>query len=123
MICQRAAPITALLLVAGCGGGQDTADAPPGGTTAPASPRPAAHAKAGARWELQSSGEGVALALMGTQGGTTIRLFCPAGQRGLLVNIPAFRAVASEERLSFGSGGEAVALVADPRGDAERGGV
>ncbi|WP_454598619.1 hypothetical protein [Qipengyuania sp. SM2507] len=50
-------------------------------------------------------------------------LFCPAGEDRLLVNIPAFRPIGSEERLSFGSGAEAHALVADTRGDKQRGGV
>lgn len=76
-----------------------------------------------ARWDLQSSGEGVALALLPSSGPAAIRLFCPAGQNRLLVNVPAFRPVGSEERLSFGSGGEVVALVADTAGDRQRGGV
>lgn len=75
------------------------------------------------RWDLQSSGEGIALALVPASGPATIRLFCPAGKDRLLVNVPAFRPVASEERLSFGSGGAAVALVADANGDHHRGGV
>jgi uncharacterized membrane protein len=75
------------------------------------------------RWDLQSSGEGVALALLSGSGNTAMRLFCPAARNELLVNVPAFRPVGSEERLSFGSGGEVVALVADPSGDAQRGGV
>lgn len=75
------------------------------------------------RWDLQSSGEGVALVLMPRSGRATIRLFCPAGENRLLVNVPAFRPVASEERLSFGSRGNAVALVADTNGDRRRGGV
>jgi len=74
-------------------------------------------------WDLQSSGEGVALALLGHSGGTVIRLFCPSGEKSLLVNVSSFRPIGSEERLSFGSGSQAVALVADPRGDAQRGGV
>src|SRR5687768_7861782 len=74
-------------------------------------------------WALQSSGEGVALALASGTGNTAIRLFCAAGKKKLLVNVPSFRAIGSEERLSFGSGGEVVALVADPSGDAQRGGV
>ncbi|HZX80166.1 MAG TPA: hypothetical protein VFE72_04325, partial [Lysobacter sp.] len=41
----------------------------------------------------------------------------------LRVNVPGFAAVASEERMSFGQGGEVMALVADPSGDATRGGV
>ena len=83
----------------------------------------AAPASTEAGWDLQSSGEGVALAFVAPGGATAIRLFCPAGQNRLLVNVPAFKPIASEERLSFGSGGDAVALVADPRGDAQRGGV
>ncbi len=74
-------------------------------------------------WDLQSSGEGVALVLVAPNGATAIRLFCAAGANQLLVNVPSFRPIGSEERLSFGSGGEAAALVADPRGDARRGGV
>ncbi len=81
--------------------------------------RPAQGAVAG--WHLQSSGEGVALALLGSGGGTAVRLFCPAVADRLLVNVPAFRPVGSEERMSFGSGGNAVALVADSRGDAQQG--
>ena len=88
------------------------------------SPEPSEPAKgAELRWDLQSSGEGVALALLSGSGSTAMRLFCPAARNQLLVNVPSFRPIGSEERLSFGSGGEVVALVADPRGDAQRGGV
>ena len=74
-------------------------------------------------WDLQSNRDGVALALLQTAGGTAIRLFCPAGQNLLLVNVPSFKPIGSEERLSFGSGVNFGALVADPNGDAQRGGV
>lgn len=73
-------------------------------------------------WELLSSGEGSALVFPAT-GAPAIRLFCPADGKRLLVNVPGFRAVGSEERLSVGSGGAAEALVADSRGDRQRGGV
>lgn len=124
----------AAVLLAGCGTG-DEGSTPAAGNDAAAAPSAAANAAresggptgpaAPARgWELQSSGEGVALVLAGADGGgARIRLFCTAGADRLLVNVPGFRAIASEERLSFGSGGEATALVADPRGDAQRGGV
>ena len=106
--------VIAGLLVGGCS--QTEPAAPPvANATLPA---PAA-----AAWDLQSSGEGAALALLRSSGDTVVRLFCPTGTHRLLVNVPAFRAVGSEERLSFGSGGEAVALVADSRGDRQRGGV
>ena len=39
------------------------------------------------------------------------------------INVPGFRPVGSEERMTFGSGGEAHTLVADTRGDRQRGGV
>jgi uncharacterized membrane protein len=74
-------------------------------------------------WDLQSSGEGAALALLGPGGRTVVRLFCPAATNRLIVNVPAFRPVGSEERMTFGSGGEAAVLAADSRGDSERGGA
>ena len=79
-------------------------------------------AQAGSSWNLQATGEGAALAFS-KSGNIAVRLLCGAGGRELLVNVPAFRPVGSEERLSFGGGGEAVALVADTRGDRRRGGV
>lgn len=117
----------AFLLLAGCGGDDEPTSpianksAVPG--EAPDAPLNAAQDRSDARWDLQSSGEGVALALLADTGPAAIRLFCPAGQDRLLVNVPAFRPIGSEERLSFGSGGEVVALVADSGGDRRRGGV
>lgn len=86
-----------------------------------AAAEPSGEAKAAA-WDLQSSGEGVALVLAGRDR-PALRLFCPAGGKRLVVNVPGFRPIGSEERLSFGSGGDAAALVADSRGDRQRGGV
>lgn len=130
--------IAALLAVTACGSGSGGGEAPAGNDAAEAAangtagaagpPAPAANAQApaqtaAARWDLQSSGEGAALVLPDGRGGTAIRLFCPSRSGRLLVNVPAFRPIGSEERLSFGSGGEAYALVADTRGDGQRGGV
>src|SRR5690606_37680344 len=56
-------------------------------------------------------------------GEAALRLFCPADRNEILVNAPTFRPIGSEERLSFGSGGAVEALVADTRGDRQRGGV
>lgn len=75
-----------------------------------------------ATWEFQSSGEGVAL-VYSKSGNVAVRLFCAIGANELLVNVPAFGPVGSEDRLSIGSGSDAVALVADTRGDKQRGGV
>jgi uncharacterized membrane protein len=117
-------------LVAACGSRDPAPAAEQGNGSAatavnvaePGSAAPAAGGEAEAGWDLRSSGEGVALVIPAS-GAASMRLFCPAGSGKLLVNVPGFRAVGSEERLSFGSGGEAVALVADSRGDVQRGGV
>ena len=74
-------------------------------------------------WQSAASGEGSALFLAAGGGGRAVTLFCPAGSGELVVNVPAFAPIGSEERMSFGSGGTAVTLVADPAGDAGRGGV
>ncbi len=103
----------AVLLIAGCGHTENP--------IAPAASDPIAAAPM--QWDMQSSGEGVALVVADTAGNTVMRLFCPAGTGKLLVNVPGFDPIASEERLSFGQGGEAEALVADASGDSARGGV
>lgn len=89
-------------------GGPETPEAPP---------------SARARWDLQSSGEGAALVIGDASGDTVLRLFCPAGSGKWLVNVPAFRAIGSEERFSFGNATQVATLVADAAGDAARGGV
>jgi uncharacterized membrane protein len=109
--------IISALLIAACSPQQPSQSN--AGTAEPAQPRQGGQPS----WDLQSSGEGVALALVSGAGNTAIRLFCPAARNELLVNVPSFKPIGSEERLSFGSGGEVVALVADPSGDAQRGGV
>ena len=130
MRCSGLLAAASLLLLAACDRTGDAAPEPTnvagreaGNAAAPPAPGSRTQAPGEERWDLQSSGEGAALALLSGSGGTTVRLFCPAARNRLLVNVPGFRPVGSEERLSFGSGGEVVALVADPRGDAHRGGV
>ncbi|MCA1748957.1 MAG: hypothetical protein LC634_05300, partial [Sphingomonadales bacterium] len=137
---RMAGPLTGLaatLLLLACGDGGETeqaaessgdraaqgSSADPSAGEAPG--RPAA------AWDLVSNGEGAALVFPASSSGetgpeeteTAIRLFCPAGRDRILVNVPGFRPIASEERLSFGSGGAAHALVADTSGDRQRGGV
>jgi uncharacterized membrane protein len=117
-------------LLAACGSPGDGPAAAPGNEAGPGAVRneaSAAPAAAGgdgpaARWDLQSSGEGVALVLAGP-GRPAIRFLCPAGGKRLVVSVPGFRPIGSEERLSFGSGAEAAALVADRSGDRKGGGV
>jgi len=109
--------IISALLVAACNPQQPSKSN--AGSLEPSEPEKAAEL----RWDLRSSGEGVALALVSGAGSTAMRLFCPAARSELLVNVPSFKPIGSEERLSFGSSGEVVALVADSNGDAQRGGV
>ncbi|HEY0112598.1 MAG TPA: hypothetical protein VGB59_05530 [Allosphingosinicella sp.] len=103
--------------------GLNAVDPTAAATPSPSTPPAEKPKESAAGWDLQSSGEGAALVLLSTPGRAAIRLFCPAGEDRLLVNVPSFKPVGSEERLSFGSGGEATALVADTRGDRQRGGV
>lgn len=77
----------------------------------------------GPRWQTAASGEGDALFLASPDGPRRLTFFCPSGSGDLVVNVPSFRAVGSEERMTFGAGGTAVTLVADFRGDPGRGGV
>ncbi len=117
----------AVLAIGGCSGGDLVSnEVPADGDKAPAGPAsaPAVENRTvpASRWHLQSGGEGATLALMSSNG-ASIRLSCPAGRTRLLVNVPGFRPIGREERLSIGRGGNVTALVADPRGDAERGGV
>jgi uncharacterized membrane protein len=108
---MRAVVIAGLLLAA-CG---QSANAPSGNSPASAS--------ADEQWQLQTDGAESSLILVGDDGEAEIRLICSPAQKQLLVNVPVFDPVGSEERLSFGQGGEVVTLVADVGGDAERGGV
>lgn len=110
---RHAMILAAVLMVPGCNSREP--DVVTGNEAA--SGRTANVAKAA--WDLQSSDEGASLVL----GGGAVRLFCPSDGNELLVNVQAFRPIGSEERMSFGQGGEVVALVAGAAGDAGRGGV
>ncbi|HEX8063448.1 MAG TPA: hypothetical protein VF535_09540, partial [Allosphingosinicella sp.] len=120
-------------LVAACGSREPGPAAAPGNESdasaegrSPAGPdtpaEPAEGKSVAGRWDLQTGGDGVSLALAGTDG-PALRFVCAAGGKSLLLNVPGFRPIGSEERLSFGSGAGTAALVADSRGDRQRGGV
>lgn len=111
--------VTAALALGGCGS-RGATEANLGVVNAG---QPLAARSAGHHWDMKSNSEGLALVLLNQAGGTAIRLLCPSGRNQLLVNVPSFQPIGSEERLSFGSGGNVVTLVADPRGDVQRGGV
>jgi len=78
--------------------------------------------KPAAGWALQRETAGAALVLGNADGRPVIRIACASKAR-LVVNVPEFKPIASEERLSFGGNGEVVALVADSKGDKVQGGV
>ena len=114
----------AAVLASGCSEDRSSESPPAGsGNAAASQPQGSDGATADHRWELQSSGEGVALALLSGPENAVVRLFCAAGSGELRVNVPAFRPVGSEERMTFGSNGDVETLVADPAGDRQRGGV
>ena len=78
--------------------------------------------RAASGWVLQRGPAEAALTFGGSDGNAVISVICTRSA-GLIVNVPAFRPIGSEERLSFGAGGKVVALVADTAGDKVRGGV
>lgn len=106
--------MTTALVLTGCG--QAPSGSGPIQTSTPAGP---VQVRA-MHWEQHSPGE---LALLDAEGAAVLRIVCADGRGRIAVNVPAFTPIASEERLSFGSGGHVVALVADTRGDKARGGV
>jgi uncharacterized membrane protein len=75
-----------------------------------------------AGWELTSDGPGARLVLTDGSGNPQIRLICSEDGE-LLINVPAFRPIGSEERMTFGQGATVETFVADPAGDEELGGV
>lgn len=110
----RALGPAAALLLASCGGS---------GEQEPAANETVAEGESPTlEWTLQEQGDGASLALVGASGDVEMRLICP-GRGELMVNVPTFRPVGSEERLTFGQSGTVETLVADPSGDRERGGV
>ena len=105
------------------------ADVPDQTAQAPAPERPMPQTDAGmtfpsGKWQMVSSGEGDGLSFEVGEGDPgKVHLFCASGKDNLLVNVSTFQPVGSEERMTIGSGGEVVTLVADPAGDDLRGGV
>lgn len=125
---EHGAAVALLLATLACGRQGESGPAANGAdgeaATAPElRPDPPMAAAPDGQWTMSSSSEGSGLAFAASDGARLVHLFCPARSGSLLVNLAAAKPIASEERLSFGGGGEVVALVADPRGDALRGGV
>ena len=121
-------PLLVLLATAACG---DSANAPEDqaaetelGVPVPSGPPvaqqvgPAAvpdNSGTGApRWESATGEEGTILRLVNSRGVLVMSLACRAGSGTLAARVPAFSAIASEDRFSLALGDQPVALVADP---------
>ena len=104
--------IIAAILLSGCG--------PQAGSDNVAAPAPVAVAQAG--WAFAIGADGAVLTFS-EKGKAAIRLICPKGDGRLVVNVPSFKPIGSEERLSLGSGETVVTLVADVSGAHGGGGV
>ena len=102
----------AAILLSGCG------RQPASENVAP--PAPKAAERSG--WAFASDAEGASLTFR-DQGRVAVRLICPPVDGRLVVNVPSFRPIGSEERLSLGNRETVVTLVAGVHGDPARGGV
>lgn len=103
-----AAAFAATLVLTGCERAETPAE--------PAPEPPAAEAPA-MRWESIASGEGTALMLLGEGDAQLFHLACLSQPARMTVQVPAFRVVGSEERLTLGVDDEAFGFVADTMSD------
>ncbi|MDP9415281.1 MAG: hypothetical protein M3Q08_14610 [Pseudomonadota bacterium] len=87
---------------------------PPGAQQVQASPPPTAGSADAPRWESAASAAGTALRLVAADGGLLMSVDCRRGPVRLVVEVPSFVPVASEERFSFGLGAERALLAAHP---------
>lgn len=114
------------MLLAACDrheGARDDSSSPWVEAVVPGSPATDGAEQEAAHWILQPGARETALVLQPRTGGRIMSLSCTPGENRLQINVPAFAPIGSEDRLSFGSGGEVEALVADFRGDSQLGGV
>jgi hypothetical protein len=75
---------------------------------------PAAPPAAGPAWESVASGAATAVRLTETGGNVLMSIACLSSPRRLVVTVPSFTPIGSEDRFSFGVDQEPVTLVADP---------
>jgi len=69
------------------------------------------------RWRVETTPSGIALVMENEAGAEAARLACVRDPAKMTVEVEAFRAIGSEERLSFGVDGEPFVFVADPMAD------
>ena len=75
---------------------------------------PVAPDKAGPPWESVASGGTTALRLIEAGGKVLMSIACVSGPTRLVVTVPSFTPIGSEDRFSFGIDQKPVTLVADP---------
>lgn len=68
----------------------------------------------GLGWESVASGEGATLRLNNPDGSLRMSIACLADPGRLVVAVPSFTPIGSEDRFAFAVGNEPVTLVADP---------
>lgn len=98
-------------VLTGCGRPADPA-APAADPAAPAPAPGPAPIRQGLSWQLVSSGEGSALALLDASGEPVMQWACMSGPARMIVRVQPFDPIGSEERLTIGVDDEAYALVA-----------
>lgn len=74
-------------------------------------------------WESVAGGVGTELRLTGKDGNVRMSIACMGNPPRLVVNVPEFRPVMSEDRFALGLGSEPVTLVANPYEQETRPGV
>jgi hypothetical protein len=66
------------------------------------------------RWESATGDGGTGLRIVGEGGAAEMSIFCPEARTRLVVSVPSFKPIGSEDRFSLSLGQEPVTLVADP---------
>jgi hypothetical protein len=66
------------------------------------------------RWESATGSNGTGIKWVGDGGLAEMSIFCPEAGKKLVVSVPAFTPIGSEDRFSLALGQEPVTLVADP---------
>lgn len=102
---MRSFPLLAAAALAACTPAPPPAEAPAPG---PAAIRP------GLDWQKEASGPGFALRLSNLATGAHLLTVSCVPPNRLVVRAPSFTPISSEDRFSFGVGGEPVTLVANP---------
>ena len=123
---SRRLALIVMVLLGACGREEEarqSSESPTMETRAPVSATTDATIRSGPAWSLKPGATSTELVLQSRTSARIISFSCPSNERRLQINVPAFTAIGSEDRLSFGTDGEVEALVADIRGDRQRGGV